>query len=59
MPSTDLIQITLTLKVTAAQVVDGSVNVNSNSPIQENIHPDDHIQPTCEIRCPLVLMGMV
>ena len=25
-----------------------SVTVNSNSPIQDYVHPDDHIQPTYE-----------
>ena len=34
-----------TLKMTIAQV---SFTVNSNSPIQDYVHPDDHIQPTYE-----------
>ena len=34
-----------TLKMTIAPV---SVTVNSNSPIQDYVHPDDHIQPTYE-----------
>ena len=38
-PSTDVIQLTLTLKIT----------VNNNSPIQDYVHPDDQIQPTFEI----------
>ena len=32
-PSTDVIQLTLTLKMTTAQVVEMSVTVNNNSPI--------------------------
>ena len=39
------IQLTLTLKMTTAQVVESSVTVN-NSPIQDYVHPDDHAQPT-------------
>ena len=34
-------QLTLTLKMTTAQVVEISVTVN-NGPIQDYIHPDDH-----------------
>ena len=48
-PSTDVIQLTLTLKMTTAQVVETSVTVNNNSPIQDYIHPDDHTQPTYEL----------
>ena len=44
-PSTDVIQVTLTLKTTAAQVVEISVTVNNNCPIQDFVHPDDHTQP--------------
>ena len=33
MPSTDVIQLTLTLKMTTAQVVEMSVTVNNNSPM--------------------------
>ena len=44
---TDVIQPTLTLKVTTAQVVETSVTVNDNrlSPIQDYVHPEekDHI----------------
>ena len=47
-PPTDVIQLTLTLKVTTAQVVETSVTVN-NSPIQDNIHPDNQTQPTFEM----------
>ena len=31
-----------------AQVVETSVTVNQNSPIQDYVHPDDHTQPTLE-----------
>ena len=37
----NVIQLTLTLKMTTAQVVESSVTVN-NSPIQDYVHPDDH-----------------
>ena len=43
-PSTDVIQLTLTLRMTTAQVVETSVTVNNNSPIQDYIHSDDHTQ---------------
>ena len=38
--STDVIQLTLTLKMTTAKVVETSVTVNNNSPIQDYVHPD-------------------
>ena len=38
-------QLTLTLKMTTAQVVETSVTVNNNSPIQHYVHPDDQTQP--------------
>ena len=41
-----MLQLTLTLKMTTAQVVETSVNVNNNSPIQDYVHPDDQTQPT-------------
>ena len=44
-PSTDVIQLTLTLKMTTAQVVETSVTVNNNSPTQDYVHPDDQTQP--------------
>ena len=47
-PSTGVIQLTLTLKMTTAQVVETSVTVNNNSPIQDYVHPDDQTQPTFE-----------
>ena len=46
MPSTDMIQLTLTLKMTTAQVVETSVTVNNNSPIQDYVHLDNQTQPT-------------
>ena len=48
-PSTDVIQLTLTLKMTTAQVVETSVTVNNDSPIQDYVHPDDQTQPTFEM----------
>ena len=39
-PSTDVIQLTLTLKMTTEQVVETSVTVN-NSPIQDYLHSDN------------------
>ena len=48
-PSTEVIQLTLTLKMTTAQVVETSVTVNNNSPIQDYVHPDDQTQPTFEM----------
>ena len=47
-PSTDLMQLILTLKITTARIVETSVTVN-NSPIQYHVHPDDHAQPTYEM----------
>ena len=35
--------------MTTVQVVETSVTVNNNSPIQDYIHPDDHTQPTYEM----------
>ena len=32
--------------MTTAHVVETSVTVNNNSPIQDYVHPDDHAQPT-------------
>ena len=48
MPSTDVIQLTLTLKMTTAQVVETSVTVNSvnNSAIQNYVYSDDDAEPT-------------
>ena len=48
MPSTDVIQLTLTLKMTTAQVVETSVTVNNNCPLQDYVHPDYQTQPTFE-----------
>ena len=44
-----MMQLTLTLKMTTAQVVETSVTINNNSPIQDYVHPDDHAQPTYEM----------
>ena len=44
-PSTDVIQLTLTLKMTTAQVAETSVTVNNYSLIQDYVHPDDQTQP--------------
>ena len=44
-----MIQLTLTLKMTTAQVVETSVTVNNNSPIQDYVNPDDQTQPTFDI----------
>ena len=41
-------QLTLTLKMTTAKVVEMSVTVNNNSPIQDYVHPDGHTRPTDE-----------
>ena len=45
-PSTDVMQLTLTLKITTAQVVETSFTVKNNNPIQDYVHPDDQTQPT-------------
>ena len=42
-------QLTLTLKMTTAQVVETSVTVNSNSPIEDYVHLEDQTQPTFEM----------
>ena len=39
----------MTLKTITIQVVETSVTVNNNSPIQDYVHPDDHTQPTNEM----------
>ena len=43
------LQVTLTLKMGAAQVVETSVTVSNNSPIQDYVHPDDQTQHTFEM----------
>ena len=35
--------------MTTAQVVETSVAVNNNSPIQDYVHPHDQTQPTLEM----------
>ena len=47
-PSTDVMQLTLTVKITTKQVVETSVTVN-NSPIQDYVHPDDYAQRTYDM----------
>ena len=47
-PSTDVIELNLTLKMTA-QVVETLVNVNNNSSIQDYVYSDDETQPTFEM----------
>jgi len=37
------------MKMTTAQVVEMSVTVNNNSPIQDYVHPDNQTQPTFEV----------
>ena len=44
-----MIQLTLTLKMTTAQVVETSVTDNNNGPIQDYVHPDDHTYPIYEM----------
>ena len=44
-----MIQLTLTLKMTTTQVVETSVTVNNNSPIQDYVYVDDQTKPTFEI----------
>ena len=44
-----MIQLTLTLKMTTAEVVETSVTVKNNSPIQDYVHADDQTQPTFEM----------
>ena len=48
-PTLELVDETLTLKMTTTQVVETSVTVNNNSPIQDYVHPDDQTQPTFEM----------
>ena len=51
-----MIQLTLTLKMTIAQVVETSVTVNNNSPIQDYVHLDDQTQPTFEFVIIVVIL---
>ena len=44
-----MIQLTLTMKMTTAQVVETSVTVDNNSPIQGHVRLDDQTQPTFEM----------
>ena len=46
-PSTDVMQLTLTLKMTTALAVETSVTINKQSYSGlHSLHPDDHTQPT-------------
>ena len=47
-PSTSVVQLILTLKMTTAQVVETLVTVN-NSPKQDCAHLDDHTPPAYEM----------
>ena len=49
MPSTDVIHLTLTLKMTTAQDVETSVTVSNKGPIQNYDHPYDQSLPTFEM----------
>ena len=44
-----MIRLTLTLKMTTAQVVETLVTVNNNSRIRDYVHPEDHTQPTFQV----------
>ena len=48
-PSTDVIQLNLTLRITTAPVDEMSVTVTNTSPMQDYVHLDDHTQPTYEM----------
>ena len=48
-PSPDVMQLTLTLNMTTAHVVETSVTVNNNSPVQDYVNPDYQTQPTFEM----------
>ena len=48
-PSPDVMQLTLTLKMTTAQVVETLVTVNNNNPIQDYVDPDDQTQPSFQM----------
>ena len=53
-PSTDVIQLTLTLTMNTAQVIESSVTVNK-SPILDYVHQDHHAWPTYEME---TLLGL-
>ena len=44
-----MIQLTLTLKMITAQVVETSVTVDNNCPIHDYVHQDDQTQTTFEM----------
>ena len=59
-PSTYVMQRTLTLKMTTAQVVETSVTaVNKNSPIQDYVYLDDQTQPTFEIIIIIIIILII
>ena len=53
-----MIQLTLTLKMTTAQVLEPSLTIN-NSSIQDYVHADDHSQPTYEVSSEITAIGSV
>ena len=53
-----MIQLTLTLKMTTAQVVETSLTIN-NSSILDYVHVDDHSQPTYEVSSKITSIGSV
>ena len=50
-----MIQLTLTVKMTTAQVVKTSGTVNNNGPIEDYVHPDDQTQPFFLLMSSLIL----
>ena len=48
MPLSEVIQLTLTLKMTTVQIVETSATV-SNIPFQDYVHVDDYAPPTSEM----------
>ena len=44
--------------MTTAQVVETSVTINNNSPIQDYIHPDDQTQPFEDNMLKLTLLNL-
>ena len=42
--------------MTTVQVVETTVTVNNNSPIQDYVHPGDQTQPTFEITIIIVIL---
>ena len=44
--------------MTTTQVVETSVTVNNNSPIQDYVYPDDQTQPTFEMKTIMIFVTM-